>query len=46
MKFTSIGDYRDDETVGHISDLLHEFQDVFPTKFTEMKWILGDLGVL
>ena len=27
-----------------ITDLLHEFQDLFPTKFTEMKGILGDLG--
>ena len=42
----SIGDYWDDETVGHIADLLQEYQDLFPTKFTEMKWILGDLGVM
>ena len=27
-----------------IIDLLHEFQDPFPTKFSEMKGILGDLG--
>ena len=27
-----------------IMDLLHEFQDLFPTKFSEMKGILGDLG--
>ena len=26
------------------TDLLHEFQDLFPTKFYEMKGILGDLG--
>ena len=26
-----------------ITDLLHEFQDLFPTKFSEMKGILGDL---
>ena len=24
--------------------LFHEFQDFFPTKFAEMKGILGDLG--
>ena len=24
--------------------VLHEFQDLFPTKFSEMKGILGDLG--
>ena len=28
----------------HIMDLLHEFQDLFPTKFYKMKGILGDLG--
>ena len=27
-----------------IIDLLHEFQDLFPTKFSEMTGILGDLG--
>ena len=27
-----------------ITDLLHEFQGLFPTKFSEMKGILGDLG--
>ena len=27
-----------------ITDLLHEFQDLFSTKFSEMKGILGDLG--
>ena len=27
-----------------ITYLLHEFQDLFPTKFSEMKGILGDLG--
>ena len=27
-----------------ITYLLHELQDLFPTKFFEMKGILGDLG--
>ena len=45
-KLASIGDYWDDETMGHIADLLQEYQDLFPTKFTEMKGILGDLGVI
>ena len=43
-KSDNIGDYWDDETVGKITDLLHEFQDMFPTKFFEMKAIVGDLG--
>ena len=42
----SIGDYWNDETVGHITDFLQEYQDLFPIKFTEMKGILGDLGVI
>ena len=25
-------------------DLLHEFQDLFPTNFSEMKGIVGDMG--
>ena len=28
----------------NITYLLHEFQDLFPMKFSEMKGILGDLG--
>ena len=28
-KFASIGDYWDDEMVGHIADLLHDYQAVF-----------------
>ena len=27
-----------------ITDLLHEFQDLFLTQFSKMKGILGDLG--
>ena len=43
---TSIGDYLNDEMVAHIADLLHDYQDLFPTKFIEMKGIVGDLGVM
>ena len=44
LKFTNIGDYWDEETMAKITDLLHEFQYLFLTKFSEMKGILGDLG--
>ena len=44
QKFASVGEYWDEETMEKITDLLHEFQDLFPTKFSEMKGILGDLG--
>ena len=43
-KFSNIGDSWDEETMVKITDLLHEFQYLFPTKFSEMKGILGDLG--
>ena len=43
-KIASIGNYWDDRTIGQIIDLLQEYQDLFPTKFEDMKGILGDLG--
>ena len=43
LNFANIGDYWDDETMAHITDLLQEFQDIFFTWFSEMKGILGDL---
>lgn len=43
-KFSSIGDYWDEQTVCKIIDFLHEYQNLFPTKFTEMKDIAGDSG--
>ena len=33
MKSKNIGDYWDEETMVKITDLLHEFQDLFPAKF-------------
>ena len=44
LKFVNIRYYWDDETVGKIIGLLHEFQDLFPTKKLEMKGIFGDMG--
>jgi hypothetical protein len=43
-KFANIGDYWNDETVEKIVDLLHEYQDLFSTTFSEMKGIVGELG--
>ena len=43
-KFTNIGEYWDEEIVIKIIDLLHEYQDLFPTNFSEMKGIVGYLG--
>jgi len=44
LKFSFIGDYWDEETVGKIIDLLHEYKGIFPTKFTKMKAIAGEVG--
>jgi hypothetical protein len=43
-KFANIGDYWNDETMEKIADLLCEYQDIFPTTFSEMKGIAGELG--
>ena len=43
-KFASVEDYWDEETKAKITNLLHEFQYLFPKIFFEMKGILGYLG--
>jgi hypothetical protein len=43
-KFVQIGGYWNDETVEKIAYLLHEYLNLFPTMFSEMKGIIGDLG--
>ena len=43
-KFTNIGDYWDEATVAKITDFQHGYQDIFPTNFSEIKGIVGDLG--
>ena len=45
-KYATIGDYWDDEMVSKVTQLLHDYQDLFLTKFSEMKGILGDIGVI
>jgi hypothetical protein len=40
----SIWDYWDEKTVERITELLCEYIDLFPTTFTEMKGIAGELG--
>jgi hypothetical protein len=43
-KIASIGDYWDEQTLESITELLREYSDLFPTTFTEMKGIAGELG--
>jgi hypothetical protein len=43
-KLANVGDYWDVATIDKITELLHEYQDLFPTKFTDMKGIKGPMG--
>jgi hypothetical protein len=43
-KLTNVGDYWDASTIDKITELLHEYHDLFPTKFTDMKGIKGTMG--
>jgi len=45
-KFAKIGNYWDDAIVDKVVKLLHEYQDLFPTKFSDLKGIVGDLGIM
>ena len=46
LKFPKIGDYWDDTIVDKVVELFHEYQDLFPTKFSDLKEIIGDLGAM
>jgi len=46
QKFANISDYWDEDTVDKVTKLLWEYQDFFPTKFSDMNGIVGDLGVM
>eukprot|EP00253_Pinus_taeda_P005731 PITA_05731 len=41
-----LGDYWDDATMNKVIELLPKYQDLFPTKITKLKGILGDLGMM
>ena len=41
-----LGDYCDDATVDKVAELLREHQDLFPTKISNLKGIVGDLGMM
>jgi hypothetical protein len=44
LKLANVGDYWDFGTIDKITELLHEYQDLFLTKFTDMKGIKGPMG--
>jgi len=41
-----IGDHWDDATLYKVVELLHEYQNLFPTKFLDLKGIIDDLGIM
>lgn len=41
-----IGDYQDKDTFDKVAELMQEYQNLFPTKFSDLKGIVGDLGVM
>jgi hypothetical protein len=43
-KMVNIGDYWDEKIVEIITELLHKYNDLFPTTFTDMRGITGELG--
>jgi hypothetical protein len=48
LKLANVGDYWDVATIDKITKLLHEYQDLFPTKFTDMKgikWPMGEMRI-
>jgi hypothetical protein len=43
-KLANVGDYWDAATIDKITKLVHEYQDLFPTKLNDMKGIKGPMG--
>ena len=43
-KMESIGDNWDEKIVERVTELLREYSDLFPTTFTHMKGIVGEIG--
>jgi hypothetical protein len=46
LNLANVGDYWDAAIIDKITELLHEYQDLFLTKFTDMKCIKGPMGEL
>lgn len=45
-KYVMLDDYWDDATVDKVTELLHEYQDLFWTKITNLKGIVGNLKMM
>lgn len=42
----NIRDYWDNAIMDKVVELLRKYQNIFPTKFLDLKGIIGDLGVM
>lgn len=42
----TLGDYWDDAMVDKVTELLREYYDLIPTKITDLKGIIGNLGMM
>lgn len=45
-EFANIGNYWDEDTLDTVVELLHEYQDLFPSKLFDLKRIVRDLGMM
>jgi len=45
-KYAMLDDYWDNKTVDKVAKLLHEYQDLFPTKIMDLKGLVKDLGMM
>jgi len=46
LKYAMLSNYWDDSTVDKVLELLREYQDLFSTKITYLKGIVGNLGMM
>jgi len=46
LKYAMLGDYWDDAMVDKVTELLREYQDLFPTKIMDLKGVVGNLGMM
>jgi hypothetical protein len=44
LMLANVGDYWNVSTIEKITESLHKYQDLFPTKFTDMKGVKGPMG--
>jgi len=46
LNFGEIGDYWDEDIVDKVMEILREYQYLFPTKFSDLKGLVVDSGIM